>query len=259
MIRTIDFHIQELEAMKKYPKEIFYKGDTELLKRKKISIVGSRKPNQYARQLTHDLASKLSNAGVCIVSGGAIGVDAISHKAARANNTIMVAGTGLDKRYPAINQNIIEEIEKEGLVLSQFQAGVPSKRYNFPLRNELVVALGEILIVTYADSNSGTMRSVEYALKMGKEVYVLAHRIGESEGTNKLLNQGLAKAIYDIDEFVSCFGDLKQKSDTLQDEFLKYCQTNPSYDEALAKFAAKVFEYELSGKIAIKNGKIQLL
>ena len=258
MIQTIDFLSPELEAMKKYPKEVFYIGDVELLKRKKISIVGSRKPNQYARQLTHDIASKLSCAGICIVSGGAIGVDAISHKAAGAKNTIMVAGTGLDKRYPTINKNIIEEIEKEGLVLSQFQSGVPSTRYNFPLRNELLVALGEVLVVTYADTNSGTMRSVEYALKMGKEVYVLAHRIGESEGTNKLLSQGLAKAIYDIDAFVSRFGDSKQESSTQKDEFLEYCQTNPSYDEALAKFAAKVFEYELSGKIAIKNGKIHI-
>jgi len=257
MIKTIDFHIPALDAMKKYPKELFCIGNVELLTRLKISIVGSRKPNQYARQLTHEISSKLSQAGVCIVSGGAIGVDAICHKAAGANNTIMVAGTGLDKRYPAINRNIIDNIEKEGLVLSQFQAGVPSNKYNFPLRNELVVALGDILIVTYADINSGTMRSVEYALKMGKEIYVLPHRIGESDGTNKLLNQGLAKAIYDIDEFVAKFGDVKQRN-IVKDEFLEYCKTNPTYDEAISKFGAKVFEYELSGKISIKFGKIGL-
>lgn len=257
MIETIDFHIPELDAMKKYPKEIFCIGNIELLKRPKISIVGSRKPNQYARQLSHEIASKLSQAGVCIVSGGAIGVDAICHKAAGANNTIMVAGTGLDKRYPTINKNIIEEIEKEGLVLSQFQTGAPSNKYNFPLRNELVVALGDILIVTYANIDSGTMRSVEYALKMGKEIYVLSHRIGESDGTNKLLNKGLAKAIYNVDEFVSKFGDIEQKN-IVKDEFLEYCKTNPTYDEAIARFGAKVFEYELNGKITIKNSFIRL-
>ena len=247
--------IPELLSMKSYPKELFYIGNTELLKRPKISIVGSRKPNQYARQLSHEIAFKLSQAGICIVSGGAIGVDAICHKAAGANNTIMVAGTGLDQRYPAINRNIIEEIEKEGLVLSQFQAGVPSNKYNFPLRNELVVALGNILIVAYADINSGTMRSIEYALKMGKEVYVLPHRIGESDGTNKLLNKGLAKAIYDVGEFVAQFGVVKENN-IAQDEFLDYCKTNPTYDEAIAKFGAKVFEYELSGKIIVKNGRL---
>ena len=257
MIKSIDFYISELSAMKKYPKELFYLGNTALLKRPKISIVGSRKPNQYARELSHEIALKLSQAGVCIVSGGAIGVDAVCHKAAGVNNTIMVAGTGLDKRYPAINRNLIEEIEKSGLVLSQFQAGVPSNKYNFPLRNELIVALGDILIVTYADIDSGTMRSVEYALKMGKEVYVLPHRIGESNGTNKLLAKGVAQVIYDLDTFVAKFGVVR-KNIAIEDKFLDYCKTNPTYDDAMAKFGAKVFEYELCGKIIIKNSLIRV-
>ena len=103
MIQSIDFHIIELEDKKKYPQEHFFIVDTSLLRRKKISIIGSRKPNQYARHKTEELSRKLSQSGVCIVSGGAIGVDSISHNAAGANNTILVAATGLDKRYPAIN------------------------------------------------------------------------------------------------------------------------------------------------------------
>jgi len=257
-IETINFHIQELETMKKYPKELFYIGNTDLLKKKKISIVGSRKPNQYARHKTQELANKLSNVGVCIVSGGAIGVDAISHKSAGVNNTIVVAATGLDKRYPSINANLIEEIEKNGLVLSQFAKGSPSTKYNFVLRNELVVALGDILVVTYADLKSGSMRSVEYALKMNKEIYVLSHRIGESEATNRLLQEGKVKPIYDIDSFVSKFQVFESKK-TISDEFLEFCKTNPTYDEALSKFPSRVFEAELGGEIEIVNGKISRL
>ena len=256
MISKIDFHISELENMKNYPKRIFFKGSTALLQKKKIAIVGSRKPNQYARELTYQLANKLSQAGICIVSGGALGVDAIAHKAAGADNTIMVAATGLDKRYPAINKNIIKDIEKNGLVLSQFQEGTFSQKYNFPLRNEIVVALGDVLIVTYADFNSGTMHSVEYALKMGKEVYVLAHRIGESEATNALLSQKKVEAIYDVNAFVEKFACLKSKKSG--DEFLEFCATNPTYEEALQKFPSKVFEAELSGNIEVKNAKIYL-
>jgi len=254
----IDFHIQELDSMKKYPQALYYRGDTSLLKRRKISIVGSRKPNQYARHKTQELAQKLSNAGICIVSGGAIGVDAIAHKAAKASNTIMVAATGLDKHYPAINSKLIEDIQNAGLVMSQFKDTSPSTRYNFVIRNELVVALGDILIVTYADLNSGTMRSVEFALAQGKEIYVLAHRIGESEATNKLLSEAKAKPIYDIDEFVSAFYD-KNADLEKSDEFLEYCKSNPTYDEALAKFPSRVFEAELSGEIEVKNGKISRL
>ena len=258
MIQEISFHIHALESMKKYPKELYFIGNTQLLQNKKISIIGSRKPNQYARHKTEELARKLSQAGVCIVSGGAIGVDAIAHKAAKSDNTIMVAATGLDKRYPAINKNLIEEIEKNALVLSQFAKGSPSTRYNFVLRNELVVALGDVLIVTYADLNSGSMRSVEYALAMGKEIYVLAHRIGESEATNRLLQEGKAKAIYDIDVFVKEFADVEVETEKKSDDFLEFCKTNPTYEEALLQFPSRVFEAELSGEIVVKNGLIQL-
>lgn len=255
MIKEIDFHIKELEDMKKYPEKLFYIGNTNLLQKKKVSIVGSRSPNRYAKELTYKLSTKLSNAGICIVSGGAMGIDTIAHNGASTSNTIMVSGTGLDKRYPAINKKLIEDIEKNGLVLSQFNMGTPSTRYNFPLRNEVVVALGDVLIVSYADINSGTMRSVEYALKMGKEIYVLPHRIDESAGTNELLRKDLAKAIYDIDEFVSKFEDTLPKEKN-GDEFLIYCKSNPSYDEAVSKYSSKVFEYELLGNIIVKNGTI---
>ncbi len=254
MIKKIDFHIPKLEVMKKYPKDLYYIGNTDLLEKTKVSIVGSRSPNQYSCGLIHQISSKLSKVGICIISGGAIGVDTIAHKAANINNTIMVAGTGLDKRYPSINTNMIKDIEKNALVLSQFEAGVPSNRWNFPIRNELVVALGEVLIVAYADIKSGTMRSVEYALKMKKEIYVLPHRIGESNGTNKLLEDGTAKAIYNVDEFVSKFGSIK--NNVIKDEFLDFCKTNPTYDEAVSKYATKVFEYELLGKIQITNGLV---
>ena len=257
MIKAIDFHIKELDDMKKYPKELFYIGNTNLLNKRKISIVGSRNPNQYSKQYTHILSQQLSNAGVVIVSGGAMGVDGIAHSAAQTSNTIMVAGTGLDIRYPKIHSNLIKDIENNGLVLSQFKANTPSQRYNFPIRNELVVALGEVLVVTQADLNSGTIRSVEFALKMGKEIYVLPHRLGESQGTNKLLQEQKAKVVYDIDAFVKQFATTLDEKGQV-DPFLQYCQNNPTYDEAIANYNSKVFEYELMGKIEVKHGIIYL-
>lgn len=258
MINTIDFHIQECESMQNYPNEIFYKGDTNLLLKQKISIVGSRKPNQYAIQKTHEIASKLSKSNVCIVSGGAIGIDTTAHKASNLQNTIMVAGTGLDIRYPAINKKMISELESNALVISQFPPKAPSHKYHFPLRNELIVALGEILIVSYADIKSGTMRSVEYAQKMGKEIYVLPHRIGESDGTNMLLQKGIAKPIYDIDSFINSYVKEAQPKKTKENIILDFCKTNPTYDEAYLKFGSKLFEYELNGDIKINNGIICL-
>lgn len=255
MIQEINFHISQVDAMKKYPKNIYYIGNTNLLEKRMVSIVGTRKPNNYTKQATHELSKSLSENNICIVSGAAMGVDAISHIAAGSSNTIAVAGTGLDIRYPVVNNRLIEDIEKNGLVLSQFPINTPSRRYNFPIRNELVVSLGEILIVTQADENSGTMRSVEFALKMNKPIYVLTHRIGESVGTNKLLEDGLAKPIYNInrfiEDFIGCRNEIKHS-----DEFLEYCKKSPTYDEVMLKYPSKVFEYELLGKIKVENGLV---
>ncbi|MGB5866282.1 MAG: DNA-processing protein DprA [Arcobacteraceae bacterium] len=255
MIQEIDFHINKLDTMKKYPSNIYYIGKTNLLNKRTISIVGTRKPSSYTKQYTHELAKALSKHDICVVSGAAMGVDAIAHNAAGSSNTIAVAGTGLDIRYPAVNKKLIEDIESNGLMLSQFPIKTPSQRYNFPIRNELVVALGECLIVTQADENSGTMRSVEFALKMKKPIFVLAHRIGESIGTNKLLEDGLATAIYDVDTFIENFVGFKNEIKHT-DDFLEYCKSTPTYDEAMQKFATKVFEYELNGKIKIENGLV---
>lgn len=246
--------VPELSCMKTYPSSLYALGNIALLSKRKISIVGSRNPIVYTKNATIELAQKLSSCGLCIVSGGAMGVDALAHRGASASNTIMVAGTGLDKRYPSINRHLIEEIENNGLVLSQFEQGSPSNKWNFPMRNEVIVALGEVLIVTQADVNSGSMRSIEFAQKMGKKIYVLPHRKGESEGTNGLLSKGLATPIYDIDAFVNLFGTMSPQSGDL---FLDYCNTNPFYNEAIEKYGDKVFEYELLGKISIENGRIR--
>ncbi len=253
MIKQLDIHIPELESMKKYPSEISYIGNQDLLKKTKISIVGTRKPNQYTRHQTYLLAQKLASVGVCIVSGAAMGVDAISHTAAGASNTIAVVANGVDIRYPAVNKELLKSIEQEGLVLSQFNNGFRTTSWSFVIRNELVVALGDILVVTEADLDSGSMRSVEYALKMGKEIYVLPHRWGESMGTNSLLQQGLAIPIYDIELFVSRFGEIAKISD---DPFLQFCITKPTFDEVVSRFGDIVYEAELEGTIRVENGLV---
>ena len=91
---------------------------------------------------------------------------------------------------------------------------------------------------------------------MGKEIYVIPHRIGQSNATNRLLEQEDAKAIYNIDNFISKFSNIKEKK---YNNFLEFCKTNPTYEEALNKFPNKVFEAELSAEIEIKHGKIFLL
>lgn len=257
MSHKIVENISALNTMKKYPKEIYYKGNLALLSRPKVSIVGSRQLSTYSREYTYKIAQALSKRGVCIVSGAAMGVDAIAHEGAGPDNTIAVLANGLDIRYPAVNKNLIESIENKGLILSQYTDGFRATSWSFVVRNEVVVALGSILIVIEADLDSGSMRSVEYALKMGKEIYVLSHRADESLGTNSLLKDGKAKAIYDVESFVSRFGESVDEN-VPKDDFFYFCQTTPTFDESIKKFGERVYEAELEGIITIQHGIVRL-
>ena len=250
--KTIDFKIKEIDYMQKKPKDIFYLGNLELLNRVKVSIVGTRRPSNYTKDFTFKLAKALAKRGVVVVSGAAMGVDAIAHRGAGVKNTIAVMANGLDIKYPTVNKNLIEAIEKEGLALSFFEKGFRATKWSFVVRNELVVALGEVLIVTEADLNSGSMRSVEFALNMGKEIFVLPQRLSDSQGTNSLLKENRAEAIYDIEEFANRFGEIKEK----EDEFVLYLKSKPTLQDALNRYGERIYEAELDGLIAIENGYI---
>ena len=256
-MRKLEEKIPQLTSMKKYPQELYVSGDETLLTRTKVSIVGARKTSKYAREYTQKLSSALARVGVCVVSGGAMGVDAVAHVGAGSANTIAVLPCGIDIKYPAVNKNLLHDIEKNGLLLSQFSEGFRATPWSFVVRNEVVVALGDVLVVAEAELGSGSMRSIEFALKMGKEIFVFPHRLGESSATNQLSKEKKAEVIYDINEFVSRFGDVSRQ-EMPSDDFLEFCKSNPTYDEALAKFPQRVFEAELAGEIEVRNALVYL-
>jgi len=244
----------EFDNLETLPQKIFYRGNPSLLSSRKVSIVGARKAYPYSRNITQQLASELSKRGVCVVSGGAMGIDALAHEGAFPN-TIAVLANGLDIIYPKVNKNLLKKMAERSLLLSEYEDGVEARAYSFVHRNRLVVALGEVLVVAQADLNSGSMRSVEFALDMGKKIYVLPHRLGESQATMKLLHDNKAELITDIKAFANLFGELQES----EDAFLQFCSPGVSYDEALAFDAGKLFSYELSGKIRIENARVFVL
>ncbi len=254
MINRLKELPKELEILKDRPKELFYIGNLDFLNHKKVSIVGTRHPISYTKQFCTKLGNALKKRGVFVVSGGAMGVDALAHKSAFPN-TIGVMANSLDIVYPKVNFSLIKNMEKESLILSEYEANTPATKYSFVLRNRIVVALGDVLVVAQADLNSGSMRSVEIAQKYGKKIYVLPHRLEDSLGTNVLLRDGRAEAIYDIEEFADMFGKIEKKSD----EILDFCEQNSSLQDAVERFGDKIYEYELDGKIEIKNLKVTVL
>ncbi len=257
MIREWQGRIDALEAMGSYPESLRYIGNPALLNRPRVSIVGSRRPLAYTKQTIFALAAALAKRGVAVVSGAAMGVDAVAHQGAGAADTIAVLPCGLAHRYPAVNARLIESIAQKGLLLSQFDDDFKARPWSFVVRNELVVALAEVLVVGEADRNSGTMRSVEYAKRMGRAIFVLPHRLGESEGSNDLLRKGEAEAIWDVEAFADRFGSVDLKEE--EDDLILFCRGNPTYEEAARRFGARLFEAELEGKIAVKEGRIVTL
>lgn len=251
MIQEIDFDITAFSILKKPPKALFSIGNSTLLESKMVSIVGTRRPISYTKEQTLKLSSAFASIGYTVVSGAAMGVDALAHRGALPN-TIAVMANSLDITYPKVNQKLIGEIYHKGLALSEYPNTTKATRYSFVIRNRLVVALGEVLIITEADLDSGTMRSAQIAKELGKEIFVLPHRLNESRGTQKLLEDGDAKLITDIDKFISRFGKVEE----VQNEEQVYFKTAPTLQDALVLFGDKLYEYELEGKIEIKNLKV---
>ncbi|WP_297812321.1 DNA-processing protein DprA [uncultured Helicobacter sp.] len=244
-------------------KQIFYCGDLDLLQKRKITIVGTRNPNPYAQSFTQILARKLVQKGAVVVSGGALGTDIIAHLAAMPN-TIMISPSSLDIIYPRTNAKIIQQIYQKALILSPFDSPYKPHSFSFLERNKLVVSLGECVIIPQADLQSGSMQSANYALSLGKKVFVLPHQIGQSQGTQSLAQSSKAQVIWEVDALIESLGfckDCRQdfKDIDAKDEVLEFCRTNPLFEEAFLKFGAILFEYELEGKISRHNGRIEVL
>ncbi len=245
---------KELESLKEIPKNLYFRGDSSLLNLTKVSIVGARRAYPYSRTLTHQLSLALAKRNVCVVSGVAMGIDAIAHESAFPC-TIGVLANGLDIVYPKVNKKLLSKMAESSLLLSEYEESFEGRAYTFVERNRIVVALGDVLVISQADLNSGSMRSAEFALEMGKKIYVLPHRLGESEGSMKLLDEGKAELITNIEKFANLFGVIKE----LRDEFLLFCEKHSSYEEVLRFDSQKLFEYELLGKIKVENSKVFVL
>ncbi|MBZ8004503.1 DNA-processing protein DprA [Campylobacter canadensis] len=253
--------IDEFLKLEKAPKNINYKGNLELLKMPKISIVGSRKMSVYTKNCVLLLAKKLSNMGMCIVSGGAIGVDICAAQAAMPN-TIAIFANGLDRIYPKSNETTIKNIYEKALALSENENNHSPTKYDFLARNRLVVALSDILIIAQADYKSGSLNSAVWASKLNKELFVLAQRVGESNGTNELIKNNKAKIIYDIDDFCEYIKDkynLYFNEEKNQDELLEFCKNGANIDEILNKFGDVLYDYELENKVVIDGVLVRSL
>ena len=183
-----------LKEIRDYPKELYYIGDPKLLEEKCVSIVGSRKTNQYGRSTAYSFGKALGQRGITVVSGMAVGIDTCAHEGAlqEKGHTAAVLACGLDLCYPPRNRELKGKIESAGIVLSEYPPGTAAQRYYFPQRNRIISGLSPLTVVVQAGNRSGALITAELAADQGRDVGAVPGNI-DSEynlGSNKLLREG---------------------------------------------------------------------
>ncbi len=194
-----------LKMIQDSPKKLYCIGNVNLLKNKKISVVGSRKCTAYGKSIAERLSTKLSNSGVSVVSGLARGIDSCAHNGAlkEVGSTIAVLATGIDRCYPASNQGLYNEISKNGLIISENPPGYICRKYDFPRRNRIISGLSDAVVVVEAPLRSGALITAEYAMEQGKELFAIPGNITSffSIGCNQLIREG-AKPVAVLDDIL---------------------------------------------------------
>ena len=205
------------------PLALWHRGkatlDTLREPRALVAIVGSRDATEYGRTITAELATGLVRHGICIVSGGAYGIDAKAHEAALAEeqpegtsntrpNTIAVMAGGLDRFYPAGNEDLLYRVHREGLLISEVAPGATPTRWRFLQRNRLIAALCALTIVSEARWRSGALSTAHHAAEMGREVGALPGSVysANSAGCHRLIREGAATLITDATEALELLG-----------------------------------------------------
>ncbi|MBO0596085.1 DNA-protecting protein DprA [Nesterenkonia sp. E16_7] len=200
-----------------------------------VAIVGSREVTDYGIRITAQLTEDLVHAGLCVVSGGAYGVDAAAHRAAlracsdqdsgprspqdavgrdpsggltgadRCAPTLAILAGGLDRFYPAGNERLLREVAEQGLLLSEMAPGSAPTRHRFLQRNRLIAALGLVTVITEARWRSGSQSTAHHALNLGREVGVIPGSVfsAASAGCHRLLRETPAQLVQDATDILN--------------------------------------------------------
>jgi DNA processing protein len=170
------------------------RGNAELLSDPQIAVVGSRNASKNAQLIAEDFASHLSKAGITITSGLALGIDAAAHRGGLSGqgSTVAVVATGLDRIYPAANQQLGRQVAEEGAMISEFPLGTKPLSRFFPQRNRIISGLSVGTLVVEAALKSGSLITARTAIEQGREVFAIPGSIHnpQAKGCHALIKQG---------------------------------------------------------------------
>jgi DNA processing protein len=171
-----------------------------------IAVVGARDATAYGLAIARDLGRRLAEAGLVVLSGLAVGIDAAAHRGAldAGGTTFAVIGCGTDVNYPRPNARLREEILEKGVLLGEHPRGSPALPHQFPTRNRILAALSLGVVVVEATRRSGSMSTARHALEQGREVFAVPGPVGSprSRGPHELIRQG-AKLVEGVEDVLA--------------------------------------------------------
>ncbi|MCR4755539.1 MAG: DNA-processing protein DprA [Lachnospiraceae bacterium] len=217
--RNDEGYPRRLRDINSAPKQLYYIGNLPDQNMLSVAIVGARNCSGYGRQMAREFAREIAQAGIQVISGMADGIDGIAQMSALSvgGKSYAVLGGGVDICYPMGNMRLYERLMDEGGLISEFPVGSPTLGRNFAIRNRIISALSDAVLVIEAREKSGTLITVTYALEQGKDVYALPGRVTDSLslGCNKLIADGAIPLIrpYDfVRDFLDNMGN-KERTD----------------------------------------------
>ncbi len=207
------------------PPLLYFKGRRELLQQPALAVVGSRNATPQGLSNAEAFSEAASNAGLCIISGMALGIDTAAHQGGLRGSTssIAVVGTGLDIVYPAKNHPLAHKLAKEGALISEFPLGTPAIGRNFPRRNRIISGMSRGCLVVEAALRSGSLITARQALDQGREVMAIPGSIHSplSKGCHALIKQGakLVESTQDILDEINFLPLSFGQNDNKREEF----------------------------------------
>jgi len=183
----------KLKEVRNAPLVLYYIGDISLIKNTEniLAVVGTRLPSEYGKESTIKIVSSLKE-DVVVVSGMALGIDAVAHRAAidSGHRTIAVLGSGINVCYPSSNYELYEEIKRNNLIISEYPPNVLPSPAQFPIRNRIVAGLAKCLLVTEAKRRSGTTTTMAFALEANRDVLCVPSSDLDNSACNLCIKDG---------------------------------------------------------------------